>query len=61
MGVLEKLYSGSFKGFTPQSLSILQSSLEVKSYVTHKIYQKTAIIKFWKHTYLPFGRIVQLY
>jgi hypothetical protein len=35
VGVLKKLYGGSFKGFAAESLGGLQSSFEVKSYVTH--------------------------
>lgn len=56
-----KLYSGSFKDFNAPSLSILQSPLQAQSYMTYKIYKNTAIIKFWRHTYLPFGQNVKLY
>jgi len=53
VGVLEKLYSGSFERFTTQFPSILQWSPKVKACATHKIYRSPAIIKFWRHTHLP--------
>ena len=59
--MLEKLYSGSFDRSTTQSQRILQSSLYVNSHVTHNTYKRTAIIKFWKHIYLPIKCNVRVY
>jgi hypothetical protein len=60
VGVLEKLYSGSFEHFATQFPIVLQRSTEVKSYVTHKTYERTAMMKFWKHTHLPIERNVKV-
>ncbi len=59
--MLEKLYSGSFEHVNTQFPSILQRLLSVKSYVTHKTYKRTSIIKFWKHTHLPMECNVKVY
>jgi hypothetical protein len=40
VGVLKKLYSGSFQRFIAQFLSILQRSPNVKFPVTYKTYRK---------------------
>ena len=53
VGVLNKLYSGTFDGKTTQFQRISQSALYLNSCVTHNTYKRTAIIKFWKHIYLP--------
>jgi hypothetical protein len=54
MGVLENLYSGTSKLFATQFSNKSQRSLQVTSYVTHKTDKKSAIVKGWKHTHLPF-------
>jgi len=43
LGVLENLYSGTFKRFAAPLPSILRRSPSVTSYVTHKTYPKTAL------------------
>jgi hypothetical protein len=56
-----KLYSGSFDRLTTQFQRILQSSLYVNSHVTHYTYKRTAMIKVWKHIYLPMECNVRIY
>ena len=56
-----KLYTGSFDRLTARFQRILQSSLYMNSHVTHSTYERTAIIKFWKHIYLPMEYNVRNY
>ncbi len=52
--IFPNLYSGTFKRFVTQFPSISQTSHQLTSYVPHKLYNKSAIVKGWKHTHLPF-------
>ncbi len=50
VGVLESLYSGTFKRFATQFSNLSQTSPQETLHVTHKNYKKSAIGKDWKHT-----------
>ena len=61
VGVLENLYSGTFKRLATSCPSLLSKSPCVTSYVTHKTKKKSAIVKDWKHICLPFQCNVKVY
>ena len=52
--MLKSLYSGTIKRIATEFPSISHRSPLVTSYVTHKTYNKSAIVKDWKRIHLPF-------